>query len=140
MKTKIYLDVDGVLLTKKNTKVPEGAIELINYILQSFDCYWLTTHCRNLDTISVIGYLSIFFPYDVVEDLKSIKPVVWDALKTDGIDFNSEFYWLDDYPLEAEKKVLEQHGCSKNLIQVNLDNKGELFRVMKELKLLNENF
>lgn len=120
--------------------MPEGAIELINYILQSFDCYWLTTHCRDLDTISVIGYLSKFFPHDVVEDLKSIKPVVWDALKTDGIDFNSEFYWLDDCPLEAEKKVLERYDRSKNLIQVNLENKDELFRVMKELKMLNEKF
>ena len=137
---KVYLDIDGVLLTKSNTNVAEGAIDLLNYILQNCDCYWLTTHCRNNDTSYVIGYLSKFFTDKEIEIIKSVKPVVWDTLKTEGIDFDSDFYWLDDYPLEAEKKVLERHGCSKNLIQVNLDNKGELFRVMKVLKMLNENF
>ena len=58
---KVYLDIDGVLLTKSNTNVAEGAIDLLNYILQNYDCYWLTTHCRNNDRSSVIGYLSKFF-------------------------------------------------------------------------------
>ena len=83
MNTKIYLDIDGVLITRKSPSMTKGAIEFINFILENFDCYWLTTHCRDNDTSSVIGYLSKFFPHNVIENLKSVKPVVWDALKTE---------------------------------------------------------
>ena len=51
-----------------------------------------------------------------------IKPTVWSTLKTEAIDFNSDFLWLDDYVLEAEKKVFGEKGCVNNLIIVNLDN------------------
>ncbi|MBQ3989453.1 MAG: hypothetical protein II630_01310, partial [Bacteroidales bacterium] len=61
----------------------------------------------------------------------------WTALKTEGIDFESDFIWLDDYPREAEKDVLRQHGCYRSLIQVNLDNKDELFDVIQKLKALH---
>ena len=138
MNTKIYLDIDGVLITRKSPSMTKGAIEFINFIMENFDCYWLTTHCRDNDTSSVIGYLSKFFPHNVIENLKSVKPVVWDALKTEGIDFDSDFYWLDDYVLEVEKKVLAQHGCLGNLMQVNLDNKDELSNVIQKLKMLNK--
>ena len=135
---RIYLDIDGVLLTQRNQRISEGAIDFLNYLLQNFDCYWLTTHCHNNDTSAVIGYLSQFFPNNMIENLKSVKPVVWDTLKTEGIDFDSDFYWIDDYPLESEKKVLEQHNCLENLIQVNLDNKDELLHLVQKLKILNE--
>ena len=59
---KLYLDIDGVLLTKRNTRAADGAIELIEYALSNFDCYWLNTHCRTNDTKDVLRYLAEYFP------------------------------------------------------------------------------
>ena len=126
---KLYLDVDGVLLTTKNTQAAEGGIAFIENILSNFDCYWLTTHCRDNNTDNVLRALSKYYPSNIIEKLKKVKPTKWDTLKTEGIDFNSKFYWLDDYIFEIEKDVLKQHGCLDNLILVNLANKEELFTI-----------
>lgn len=131
---KLYLDIDGVLLTKRNVRVADKAMELIDYALSNFDCYWLTTHCRTNDTKHVLCYLSEFFPDDAVDRLKAVKPTIWSTLKTEGIDFNSKFYWLDDCLFESEKKVMEQHNCLDSIIKVNLDCQDELSRIMQELK------
>ena len=133
----IYIDVDGVLLTTSNIRAAKGSVDLLYFVLQNFDCYWLTTHCHDNDTTEVISYLSQFFYPSVVEKFKAIKPAAWNTLKTEGIDFDSDFIWLDDYPMQSERKELEQHGCLKNLIKVNLDNKDELFDVIQKLKNLN---
>jgi len=135
---KIYLDIDGVFLTTSNIRAAKGAVDLLYFVLQNFDCYWLTTHCHDNDTTHVISFLSQYFYPSVVERFKAIKPAVWNTMKTEGIDFDSDFVWLDDYPMQGERKVLEQHGCLKNLIQVNLDNKDELFDVIQKLKDLSE--
>jgi hypothetical protein len=34
----------------------------------------------------------------------AVRPTNWDALKTEAIDFESDFYWLDDNPLQVERK------------------------------------
>lgn len=126
---KLYLDVDGVLLTTKNTKTAEGGIAFIEYVISNFDCYWLTTHCKDTSTDNVLKILSKYYPPNIIDKLKKVKPTKWDTLKTEGIDFNSKFYWLDDHAFEAEKKVLKQHGCLNNLILVNLANKDELSNI-----------
>lgn len=130
---KVYLDIDGVLLTKKNIRAAEGAIELIDYVLSNFDCYWLNTHCRTNDTREVLSYLAEYFSNDVVDRLKVVKPAIWDTLKTEGIDFNSDFYWLDDCLFEAERKELEYYQCLGKMIKVNLDYQDELRWVIQVL-------
>lgn len=130
---KLYLDIDGVLLTNRNPRAADGAIELINFILSMFDCYWLTTHCRESSSTNVLRMLASYFPQSVIEKLKQIKPTQWNTLKTEAIDFNSDFYWLDDYVLEAEKKELEHHKCLNNLLLVDLKNDNELTNIMQKL-------
>ena len=93
---KLYIDIDGVLLKLRDPHPADYAEEFISYIVEHFDCYWLTTHCKG-DTAPTIEYLSEFFTDIVIEKLKFIKPTMWGALKTDAIDFSSEFIWLDDY-------------------------------------------
>ena len=34
---KLYIDIDGVLLTIKNTQQPQYAVEFIDYIMSAFD-------------------------------------------------------------------------------------------------------
>ena len=123
---KLYLDVDGVILTNRNPRAANGAIELINFILSKFDFYWLTTHCLENNSTNALRRLALYFPESVIEKLKQIKPTQWNTLKTEAIDFNSDFYWLDDYVLEAEKRGLERHKCLQNLLLVDLMNDYEL--------------
>ena len=42
----IYLDIDGILLTKYGTLVP-GAPEFVEQIVRKHDVYWLTTWCKD---------------------------------------------------------------------------------------------
>ena len=130
---KLYIDIDGVLLTKKNTKPSNGAEEFINHITEKYDCYWLTTHCRNGNTDSLLNMMSQYFSPEIVKKLKNIKPTAWDTLKTEAIDFTSEFYWLDDFVFEAEKNVLKRHNSLDRLILVDLINGPNLFDVLNFL-------
>ena len=91
---KIYLDIDGVLLDYDNGGVADGAVELIEYVTKEFDCYWLTTHCKG-DQTTAIKYLQEYFPNDTMELLKKVKATDWTDMKTEGIDFDSNFIWLD---------------------------------------------
>ena len=73
--------------------------------------------------------LSHYFPPNIIKMLHQVKPTKWDTLKTEGIDFDSDFYWIDDYAFEAEKQVLIRKDCINRLIVVNLNRKNELLRI-----------
>jgi len=77
---RLYIDIDGVLLTKKNIGVPEYGREFIKYLLNNFDCYGLTTHCKG-DSSNAIQYLSRYYEKEIIEELNKVKPTNWDALK-----------------------------------------------------------
>ena len=130
---KIYLDIDGVLLTTKNTKTVFNAELFIIFLVNSFDCYWLTTHCKG-DVKPTIRYLEQFFDSEIVEFLKRIKATNWNTLKTEAIDFNSDFYWLDDNPFKSEIKVLEKFGLKDRLLTVDLNRNDEHDKLMSFLK------
>ena len=130
---KLYLDIDGVLLHPKEDKAAEHAAELIEYITSEFDCYWLTTHCKG-DSGPAVQYLSEYFPERIVEKVTKIKPTYWETLKTEAIDFDSNFIWLDDYPFQAEKEVLRNFAASESLYTVNLSRENELLNVLEYLK------
>lgn len=133
---KMYLDIDGVLLTKK-LGVPDGAPELIDLVTSHFDCYWLTTHCRH-GTNKSLAYLAQFYDNEALKPLKTTTPCYWIDLKTEGIDFTEEFIWLEDTPFEAEKRVLEQHGVLTSLWTVDLSKTGALRVILADLKTLIE--
>ena len=82
MTPKIYLDIDGVLLAQRHKKAADGSVELIDFIVNKFDCYWLTTHCRDGHTDGLIKMLSEYYSDDVIKKISMIKPTDWDALKT----------------------------------------------------------
>lgn len=126
---RIYLDIDGVLLTAKHKTKAPGSIAFLNFILSKFDCYWLTTHCRDGNAEGLLRMLSQYYPLDSIEKMHKIKPTKWDTLKTEAIDFNSSFYWLDDCVFESEKMILKQKGCLDRLIVVNLNNENELLKI-----------
>jgi hypothetical protein len=127
---KLYIDVDGVLLTGHRTQAAEGVEEFVRRATASFECFWLTTHCQG-DTQPVLEHLAQHLPAATVKLLRTVKPTQWRTLKTEALDLGSDFYWLDDRPLQVEVDFLERHGARERLILVNLEQPAELARVMR---------
>jgi hypothetical protein len=130
---KLYIDIDGVLLTTKQVKPAENVIAFIDFIITNFDCYWLTTHCKG-NNQTALAYLKPYFDTSTFDKLKIIKPTYWETLKTEALDFSSDFFWLDDNPFNAEITVLKSHACMDRLIVVNLRNEDELERIIEILQ------
>ena len=130
---KLYLDIDGVLLDCNAATCARGACELIEYVTNEFDCYWLSSHCKG-DAEQAIEYLSGYFPPDVIDKLQKVKPTFWEKLKTEGIDYDSNFIWLTYCPSHEEQQVLENFGASESLYSVDLRNEDELKNVLTYLK------
>jgi hypothetical protein len=121
MQPNIYLDIDGVLLTK-NQQPANYANEFLRYVLGEYpdSTYWLTTRCNGDATVPVrqIGHL---FEPDVLELMKKIKPTARElTAKTHSIDFNKPFLWFDDNLFYEEREALLAHDVFEDLIQVNL--------------------
>jgi hypothetical protein len=131
---KIYVDIDGVLL-KKDLTIPEYGEEFISFIITNHDCYWLTTHCKG-DNNNALNYLSKCYPLSVLEQFKMIRNTNWTDLKTEAIDLNSDFIWLEDYPFESEKIVLNKANKIDSLITVDLNRENELKSVQKKIEMI----
>ena len=125
---KLYLDIDGVLLSKRGKNIPDGLGDFLRFAVTHFNCYWLTTHCRGSND-SVISYLSDFLESDLLEMAERIKPTHWKTLKTEAIDFSSRFLWLDDEPLISEIREMNRQGCQDRLIRVDHSQPDEFSRI-----------
>lgn len=58
---------------------------------------------------------------------------MWGALKTDAIDFSSEFIWLDDYIMNAELSVLKEKDWIDSVYKVDLEEEN-LLDVLETIK------
>jgi hypothetical protein len=135
---KLYLDIDGVLLTTKHTRAAPGIEAFIDFVTSHFECYWLTTHCKG-DSAPALRYLSRFLQRDTIDKLKhTVLPTNWDTLKTEAIDTRSDFYWLDDQPFQSEMIYLQANGVADRLITVSLDRPNELTAIQASLRQLIE--
>jgi hypothetical protein len=138
---KIYLDVDGVLLGQEsgNVVLARHAEKLIDFLIENFDVYWLTTHCSG-DARRVISYLSRYAPQSLIEKLSSIKPTRFGVVKTDAI--SGDFYWLDDNPLQAEIAELRRREKLDRWIDVNTRARPDdlLFAIDELLYCLSSNW
>lgn len=130
---KLYIDIDGVLLTSRHTKAAPGAAELIDFATKHFDCYWLTSYCKDGDAHFALRLLARYFDEATMEKLQCIKATDWQSRKTEGIDLDSDFYWLDDHPMRAEMEELKKCGKLNSLIVVDLNREDELKRIVKDL-------
>lgn len=129
-RTKLYIDIDGVLLKNREDKAVEGISSFIRFIVSNFDCYWLTTHCKG-DAQTAMEYLSEYLTYEDLKLLQKVKATDWNTLKTEAIDFTSDFYWIDDYAMNAEKEILQMKGKLDSLILV--ENDSDIPAIIKKL-------
>lgn len=116
---KIYLDIDGTIITKQGQPAP-FLFEFLEYVTKEHACYWLTTHCRDGNADVPCRYLSQRID-DRAGWIYRIKPTKWDVLKTDALDFSQDFLWFDDYIMDAEMKVLEEHDAVQKFVKIDLD-------------------
>lgn len=130
----LYLDIDGVLI--KDGRPANGLQEFLEYATEHFNCYWLTTHCRNGGN-RVAEHLKNFLPNELLVPTEKIQPRDWITLKTEAIDFSQPFLWLDDYLPVAEKRVLEQNNSLANFVKIELQkNTNQLQSVIIQLDQL----
>jgi len=61
----IYLDIDGVLITK-NGQPALGVVEFLTYLTKNHTVYWLTTHCRGGES-NAVEYLKNKLPNECFE-------------------------------------------------------------------------
>lgn len=130
---KLYIDIDGVLLRSGHRKLAPGAEDLIDVTTKNFDCYWLSSYCKG-DAAPVLRLLSRYVDEETIEKLKSVKATNWLSWKTEGIDLESDFIWLEDHPMRAEMQVLKAHDKLDRLIVVDLNRKDELKGIIQLLK------
>lgn len=135
LNVNLYIDIDGVLLDTRHQSVPIGGCEFVEFIINNFHCYWLTTHCHG-DCLPAISYLSFYYPPKMIDMLRRIAPTSWDTLKTEAIDFSKPFVWLDDYAFQAEKGILKIHDAEDCLVLLNLNRTNELNSIKQKLSLM----
>jgi len=129
----IYLDIDGVLINKKHQPLKDLE-DFILEITAEHNVYWLTTHCKG-DSETALNYLDGKVPDTLWPLLKRIKPTNWQTLKTEAIDFENDFVWIDDYVLEAEKKILKEKNCLEKLFLI--DEKRQLKEALDRIQRNN---
>lgn len=116
----IYLDVDGVILTKEG-KPSKHVNELLNYVTNNHEVYWLTSHCKG-DATYTVNYIARDFEPETVKYFEKIKATDWGSSKTEGIDFSKEFFWLDDYLFDNELEELSNNNALTSHIKIDLKN------------------
>ena len=132
----LFTDIDGVLLGKSaetgECVLAEHAMEYLEFCLENFDCYWLTTHCRgSIDT--VIDYLAPYADTEFMALAEKIKPTDFKTFKTEALF--GDFIWVDDQPTAYELQVLDDNNQLNRWYQVNTrKNPGELLGLIRSLK------
>jgi hypothetical protein len=134
--TRIYLDVDGTIIHEDLQKYNQPALYLREFLeaLKDFPVYWLTSHCVDGNPNAVRRYLSRLLPQELFQYVLRYEPSRWDQLKTEAIDFSSDFIWFDNDVIEAELDALIEHGVSNNLITIDLVKDPEqLLKIAKRI-------
>lgn len=116
----MYIDIDGVLLGTLGGQpaLAYGARDFLLYAVEQFDCYWLTTHCRG-DAKTACTYLGAYLDNGTYDVLKRIKPTHFEVLKTEAINPEDDFFWIDDQLLIAEQDWLMRHSKLPAWIRIN---------------------
>jgi len=134
---KIYLDIDGTMihedLTENYGKVAAGLEDFI-IALRPYDTHWLTTHCTTGDPANAVRIMKAVLPESLHSDIDRIKGTVWTDMKTEALDWESDFIWFDNDIFAAEWKALEQCKDNQSVVQVDLrTNPEQLIEITRDL-------
>ena len=126
----IYIDIDGVILTRG--AAPALHLDkFLEYILGNYSVFWLTSRCHG-DSKYTVDYLSQFLPLEIVSLLKKIKPTNFGIDKTEAIDFDKKFFWLENEIFASEKNALIKKDKLNSWIAVDLiKNPDQLLHLIR---------
>ncbi len=134
---KIYLDIDGTMLHEDhwdNQNLAVAGLAEFLHALRPHETYWLTTHCRDGNPERAREIMKRHIPEELYPDIDRIKPTVWDTLKTDGIDWTSEFIWFDNDISDAEWERFPMADKGQQVYEVNLiENPNQLIEITRDL-------
>lgn len=120
---KIYLDIDGTLIHESwQAFEAKPAYGLTNFLvaLRPYDTYWLTSHCKDGNAVQAKALMKQYVQEEFHKDIDRIKPTAWSYLKTEALDWNSDFIWFDNHPLDSELQEMKKCSSNQLLIIVNL--------------------
>lgn len=140
MGNNIYLGIDGVILTRG--VLPALHLDkFLKYITTNFNVSWLSSRCRG-SSEGTEKYLAQFLETDTIDLIKPIKPTNYSLDKTEAIDFNKNFFWLDSQLFDSEKNTLKDHNDFDSWIELDLiSNPDQLLQVIhSKLSIRNKNY
>ena len=126
----LFLDIDGVLLRRRNLgifdafELAPGCLEFLEWATGRFRCLWLTSRARlgwqdGIRRAFRAAGAALDDPRWAVLDL--IKSAAWTINKSEALDPQTEFWWIDDDPSAHDRDWLCVHGCEDRLIEINTD-------------------
>jgi hypothetical protein len=133
---KIYIDIDGTMIHEEIEKagVPAVGLEEFLVALRGYETYWLTTHCMNGDPQYAQKLMKKKVSEEFYADIDRIIPTAWSILKTDALDFTSDFVWFDNVVSSGELKELNRCKENQSLLQVDLKkNPEQLLEIARDL-------
>lgn len=136
MGQNIYLGIDGVILTRGITPALH-LDKFLKHITSHFNVSWLSSRCRG-SSEGTEKYLSQFLDTNTINLTRGIKPTSYSLDKTEAIDFDNNFFWLDSELFDSEKNTLRAHDDYDSWIELDLiKNPDQLLEVMQS-KLRNK--
>lgn len=120
-------------LTENYGKPAKGLEEFL-IALRPHDTYWLTTHCMEGDPIHAQQKMRSVLPISLFNDIDRIQPTTWQLLKTEALDWSSDFIWFDNDIYTAEWEVLKKCNPDQVVIEVNLrTNPAQLIEITRDI-------
>lgn len=134
---KIYLDIDGTLIhedaTDNNGK-PAASLGEFLIALRQHETYWLTTHCTLGDPQNAASILKAVLPDYLHPDVDRIKGTTWAEMKTEALDWDSDFIWFSNDVEDAEWEVLAKYRPGQSVVQIDLKtNPNQLRDIIRDI-------
>jgi len=111
MKPNLYLDVDGVLVFPHKDNPTKEYVDqfMFDFIVSSKNLfnriYWLSCWTKTGNTEQLYG------EYPSLRDVESI-PLEWNNLKTNAINWNQPFIWIEDGVLAEERRIFNEKAIN----------------------------
>ena len=129
MAVKLYLSVEGVLLRQVDRierkargfeAMPYG-LEFLSWAVSRFNCYWLTRLDRSGGNNRIRRAFRIALnewqlPGDLEILFEAVIPTVWENAKIEGIDLDSEFFWIESDPDPECLTFFRRRGLENRLL------------------------
>jgi hypothetical protein len=114
----LYLDIDGVLLTKRGA-LAEGAGTFLRWAVERHEPAWISTRTRDG---SIRGALRAFHGLLEPSLIEAVQVARWHTLKTEALPLAArDWLWIDDEILQTERAALADAGALDRFIRIDVN-------------------